>query len=779
MNIPVAPATRRAAFALGWALSAALAVAQTAPDTTTTPAPLEEKTSGDTVQLETLTVTTAIGTYHQETSSMATKLPMELKEIPSSLSILNSTAITDRNAVTLVDVFNYVVGATQSQGNINGFSFRGFPNTGSYTQNIQFDGLMGATLKKAATSASNVDSMEFLKGPNGVLYGQMNPGGLLNIVTKNPKEVQETYIRVTAGVYDGEFNSFGSKVTNTFSIDTTGPVFNSKHLFYRLVADADSTPTSRPGNWDRSYSVYPSLTYKWSPETFFTVKGESSQDVRRQDDGLVPIFTGTPIPVIIGGVSTLTAAYGESATYVTAPLNTVYNDHNDTARDYGDALSTVFHTQFGEWQLRVQSRAVWHVDVVREFTVNNANIFSPTAKYATPTSLLRRQYNNVKNGHRYDFVDANIFRSFNTGRNIKHTVIFGMGGGSEQFYNQRIAFGPNQTAAQAITLFDPILDQAAYPADGTGATNQITWQSALGEYASDQIKIGDRIHVSLGVRHDHQLVHGLDLLKPATTTFANTLDAYTKQAGVVYDVTSQISAYTSYSQSIKPQTNIAYDVNGNSSFPPESGEQYELGLKFETPAKNLNLSVATYQIKRTNVVVPSGTNFTVPTGSATVGQAISRLDGEQTSKGIEVEAQYQPVKNWQIQSGFAYSRATITASITNPTTVGLDLANAPRLTGNIWTRYNFPRGGLKGLGIGTGVIYVGKAWAGDPTTALYYRLDSWTRVDSSVYYKWNRYDLALNIQNLFDRRYISSAQSANTLNLGEERKLTFSMGMKF
>jgi iron complex outermembrane receptor protein len=734
----------------------------------------------DVLKLETFTVTSAIDTYHQSVSSMASKVPMDMKELPSSLSIMNSTAITDRNAVTLTDVFNYVVGATQSQGNINGFSFRGFPNTGSYTQNIQFDGLMGATLKKAASSAANVDSLEFLKGPNGVLYGQMNPGGLLNIVTKNPKEVQQTYLRFTAGFYAGEFTNFGSKITNTFSLDTTGPVFHSKHLFYRLVADAGSTPSSRPGNWDRNYSVYPSLTYKWSNDTSFTVKMESSQDVRRQDDGVIPIFTNTPTNITIGGVVTSTAAYGERATYYTAPLNTVYNDHKDGARDYGQAISTAFHTTLGsEWQLRFASRSVWHVDVVREFTINNANVFSPTAKYATPTSRLRRQYNNVKNGHRYNFVDANIFRSFNTGK-IKHTVILGLGGGGEGFYNQRIAFGPNLTTAQSIALINPSLDFVPdYPADGTGATNQVTNQTAFGQYFSDQMKVGDRLHLSVGLRHDHQLVHGLDLLKPTTTTFSNTLSAYTKQAGVVYDLTSGISAYTSYSQSIKPQTNIAFDANGHSGFPPETGLQYEAGVKFENPSKNLNLSLAAYEITRTNVVVATGTNFTVPTGSAQVGQAISRLDGEQQSRGFEAELQWQPMKHWQVQTGFAYSKATITASVKNPDSVGFDLANAPRVTGNIWTRYNFPTGRLKGLGIGTGIIYVGKAWAGDPTTALYYRLKDWTRVDSSIYYKWKRYDFALNIQNLLDTRYITSAQSALTLNIGEQRKLTFSAGMRF
>ena len=563
------------------------------------------------VELEKFSVTATINTYHQATSSMATKLPMELKDIASSLQIMNATAISDRSAVTLVDVFGYVVGANQSQSNINGFTFRGFPNTGSYTQNIQFDGLMGPTLKKAATSASNVDSMEFLKGPNGVLYGQMNPGGLLNIVTKNPKEKGETNLRFTAGVYAGEFNGFGSKVTDTFSIDNTGPVPGIKHLFYRLVVDAGSTPTSRPGNWDRIYSVYPSLTYKWSADTTLTVKMESSQDRRRQDDGQMPIFTSTPITVVLGGVNTVTAAYGESATFVTAPNNTVYNDHKDGALDYGQAISTFFHTTLGsDWQLRLQSRSVWHVDDVQEFTINNANVFSPSSRYATPTSVIRRQYNHVKNGHRYNYIDANAFRSFTTGP-IKHTVIFGVGGGWEFFGNKRLAFGPNQTVAQAVTLYNPVLDLVAYPADGTASTDQATDQTALGEYFSDQMKFG-KLNVSVGVRHDHQQVDGLDKKNPVPTTFSNTLDAYTKQAGAVYAVTPGMSVYGSYSQSIKPQTNIVYDINGNSNFPPETGLQYETGVKFETPSKNLNLTLAAYEITRTNVVVATGQNLPCP-----------------------------------------------------------------------------------------------------------------------------------------------------------------------
>ena len=735
---------------------AAFTRAQTAP----------QKADTEVVQLEAFTVSTSIESYHQTSSTMASKLPMDLKELPSSLSILNSAAITDRNAVILTDVVAYVVGATASQNSVNGFSFRGFPNTGSYTQNIQYDGLMGATLKKGGASASNVDSLEFLKGPNGVLYGQMNPGGLLNIVTKNPKETTETSIRTTFGTFAGKFNSFGDKSTETVSLDTTGPVGSSKHLFYRLVTDVGHQASSRPGNWDNSLSIYPALTYKWTPETQLALKFEASEDFRRQDDGVTPIFATA-------------TAFGPTAAYYTAPFDTVYNDAKDKAIDRGSSAAMKFQTVLpGKWNLRVQSRSVWHLDVVRELTINNANVFNPTSAFAKPTSTLRRQYNYVKNGHRYNFVDANVYHTFTTGK-LTQIVLAGVGGGGEFFGNARLAFGPNQLVTQAVALTSPLLDQFAYPADGTGVTNQLTWQNALGEYISDQLKFGDSLHLSLGIRHDRQRVHGLNTLTPALTTFATELSANTKQLGLVYDLNSNFSAYTSWSQSLKPQTNIAFDTSGNSTFPPESGEQYEGGIKFDTASKNLNITLASYEINRTNVVVASGTNFTVATGAAQVGQAISRLDGKQTSKGIECEVQWQPIPNWQLQAGYAYSKAIIAASVKNPATIGMDLANAPRVSGNFWTRYNIAKGELKGLGFGSGLVYVGKAWAGDPTTTVYYNMPGWARVDSSAYYVWKRYRFSLNIQNLLDRRYIASAQSALTLNLGEQRKFTFSASTKF
>ena len=115
----------------------------------------------------------------------------------------------------------------------------------------------------------------------------------------------------------------------------------------------------------------------------------------------------------------------------------------------------------------------------------------------------------------------------------------------------------------------------------------------------------------------------------------------------------------------------------------------------------------------------------------------------------------------------------------NPQTIGLDLVNAPRESGNFWTRYNVPDGGLKGLGFGTGLIYTGKTWGGDPSSTVYFPVTSWARLDSAIYYKWRRYEFALNMQNLLDRKYIAAAQTATLLIPGDARKFTLSAKTEF
>jgi iron complex outermembrane receptor protein len=284
----------------------------------------------------------------------------------------------------------------------------------------------------------------------------------------------------------------------------------------------------------------------------------------------------------------------------------------------------------------------------------------------------------------------------------------------------------------------------------------------------------DRVHLSLGTRYDQQIAHGVDPWNPIKTPYLSQFErAETSQAGLVFDVTKVVSVYGDWSQSYTPNAVTSVDSTGHAGFPPEKGTQYEVGTKVETPDHRLFASFAGYWIERTNVLVSTG--LTLPV----TAQPVFRLDGAQHSEGVEFESEWRPINNWQVQGGFALGKAFVAESSKNPQSIGLDLASAPRVSGSFWNRYNVPKGPLTGLGFGLGVNYVGKQWAGDPTSSVYFLLDSWVRVDTAVYYRWHRYSLTLSVQNLLDNRYILAGQGATFLIPGDARKFTLTIKTTF
>lgn len=708
------------------------------------------------VQMDTLEVSTTIGNYHETTSSMATKVPTDLKAISGSLQILNFSALSDRNAKTLQDVYTYIVGMAQSQVNVNGFTFRGFTNTGGFTQNIQFDGLMGATTNRGGASNANVESIEFLKGPNSVLYGQMRPGGLMNIITKSPQPTQSATISVSYQTYAGEFDWPGEQNGFIGSIDLTGPIDAKKHLLYRLIVAGQDVHTWRKGVWKRNMYVYPSLMYKWSNDTQLSVKMEALYERQRQDDGLLPIFTNSN--------------WGPSASYVVARYNTVYQEPTDYTNDDGYAIHTSFKTRFNDrWNFRLQNRTAYSREFIRELT----NIVSGArATPATPIEATTyvRQYNYTDGPHRYCYFDSNVYGDIGPEK-FKNTVVFGLAGGAEATDARRISFG---TKVAPISIFHPILGVTPYPADGKSPNNPKQNLTSFGAYAFDMMNIAQRWHVSVGTRYDQQQAHTFDPINPVTSPYLHQLvHAVTSQGGVVYDITKQLSGYACVSQSFTPNSVTTVDENGNAGFPVEKGLQYEGGLKFESSDHNFYASLAAYLIKRQNVAVSTG--LTLPVSKL----AIFRLDGEQRSKGIEFESQWRPLLHWQFQAGLALNKAYIAKSIKNPKQVGEDLVNAPRVSANFWTRYNVPTGPMKGLGFGLGIIHVGKQWAVLNTTTGAFRIPSWTRADGNIYYKWRKYELTLNCMNLLDTRYIQIARAQEVLVPGDERRITLSATTHF
>lgn len=723
---------------LAVALPAALC-AQTAPKSSAT----TTTTDDEVVKMEKFEVTTTLERYHETSSSAATKVPTDVKDLASSVQVLNSAFLADIRSTRLEDAFNYITGLNKQGNNANAFTLRGFAAAGSNLQSIQVDGLPGPPSRFASPPTINVERFEVLKGPTSVMYGQGNPGGMLNIATKSPQARRRATVSTYFTSYASDVSSLGDAFSWQVSLDATGPLLKSGKLLYRLVASWEDQESFRDYYFQENLYLYPSLTYNFNADTFLTVKVDHVREERQANDGIaVPFLNAALLP----------------------PINVSYQAPNHLDTDYGDSTAVTFQTRlFDKWTVRAAYRTTWHTDSRRALETAQGAIVSNTTNFRLST--IRPRYRVQENERGYNFIDANTYGTFG-GDKFQHTLIFGVNGGREWLRTNRLAFGPFTTPVNLYTSVPAVA--TVYPTTPTGLQDRQSNFWSYGLYASDQIKIGDKLNLTLGVRRE--TIDSYQKDATANRGSKPTSKATSPTLGVVYHVTPAFSLYGSYSKGFKPQVPGNVDANDNPHFDPELSEQKEAGIKADLLDGRLTGTLSLYDLRKKNVLVGTGT--TSPTGNA-----IAILSGLQQSRGIELNAAYLPQPNWQIQLGYTYIDARVKSSPT-ANIVGALLDNTPHNAGSLWTRYNFTQDRLKGLGIGLGLVYTGQRQAiitNVPTAR--FQLPSYTRADLGIYYRRGRFDYALNAGNLFDRTYIAGAfpGGADRINPGEPRRVTFSI----
>ena len=733
--------------------------------------PAQTKPADDIVKLEAFQVTTTLGHYNDTVSASAMKVSIPQIDLPFSVQGLNAAFLADVRTSRLEDAFGYVTGLNKQGEAANQFTLRGFTAAGSNLQSLQIDGLPGPSSRFASPPTINVERLEVLKGPTSVLYGQANPGGLLNVITKSPQATRRTSLSAFVSTFAGQTSGFADDNSFTVSLDTTGALDEQKRWLYRLIVSYEDQKSFRDYYYQKNKYIYPSLTYKWSADTFLTVKGDWVREDRQANDGLaVPFLNANLLPPI--NVS------------LTAP------DAKDT--DYGESLTALFQTRLNaDWAARATYRATYHTDSRASLEVAQQAIVSNATDHRLSTIARRmRLQENVK---RYNFIDANVFGSVGPA-NFRHTLIAGINGGKEWLDTDTIAQGGTVPALANINLYTSVPDIAVrgtFPTAFTaaGLTAQRRRQTPFwnyGYYLSDQVKLGKFFDASLGVRYDRQDSYQKTIARAtgAATGLKQSVSKTLPSAGLVFHPTADFSLYASYCEGFKPQAPGNVDLNDNPNFPTETSNQLEFGVKADAFNHTLTGGLSAYHIKKKNVLTGTGTNS--PTGNP-----IANLSGLQESKGIEANVAYQPRPHWQVQIGYTYIDARVKTSAT-AILVGALLDNTPHHAANFWTRYNFPAGRLKGLGLGAGAVYAGARQAIitnvpttitiNPTTRAVtatgrLELPGYTRGDLAVYYRTGRLDYALNMVNVFDRTYVSGAipADATRLKAGDPRKLTFSV----
>ncbi|CAA9258875.1 Ferrichrome-iron receptor [uncultured Coleofasciculus sp.] len=339
------------------------------------------------------------------------------------------------------------------------------------------------------------------------------------------------------------------------------------------------------------------------------------------------------------------------------------------------------------------------------------------------------------------FTNAEVVGKFSTGP-VEHQLLFG----TEYRHNAENPRFQFSNPYPSINVFNPIYSGLRY--EIAPEFFRVDNVDTIGVYLQDQINLLSNLKVLAGVRYDYvdQFRTTQDLGEPREE-FEQRDSNFSPRFGVVYQPIQPLSLYASYTTSFSPS--FAASLNeDDSTFDPETGRQVEVGIKADI-LDQLSLTLAAFDIRKQNVSTPDPENplFSVQTG-------------EVASRGAELNLGGEILPGWNIAASYTYLDAFVSQD--NTDIVGNDLANAPDNQISLWTSYEIQQGNLQGLGLGLGLFYVGDR-PGDLDNT--FELPSYFRTDAALFYKRNNWRAQLNLENLFNVEYFSSANYGSRLGI--------------
>ncbi|AFY44065.1 TonB-dependent receptor [Nostoc sp. PCC 7107] len=703
------------------ALTPAAIATQPQPEqpTSETPPTQEQPAAQQDEPIE-LVVTGERDEYRVPEASVGTRTDTPLRDIPQSIQVVPRQILREQRATRLGDALRNVTGVNSTRGSgdrADSFTIRGFE---IFTGNVLNNGLPDRTLTETR-DLYNVERVEVLKGPASVLYGLGNPGGTVNIVTKQPQATPFYEVEATVGSYS----------LYRGAIDFTGPLNDQKTLLYRLNLAYQNAGSYIDFINNRSFFIAPAISAALSKNTTLTFEGEYSNRTIDSRSVVVLPAVGTVLP-------------GPDGRRI--PRNrTVYEPEGDTQIETTRLGYRLEHRFSPNWSLRNDFRVTFE----RNFDNNQSFFLGLDADGRTAN---RSTYNSESDSNIYNLT-TDISGRFSTG-SIEHQLLFGVNMSRFDNFNN---FGIDLALLSPLDIYNPAYRQpivgridAVYE-DGSRLTD------TLGIYIQDQIKFAENFKLLLGGRFD--LFTQTNRNSLSNTTDIQAGDAFTPRVGIVYQPIPPISLYASYSESFNPTDGRAAD---GSLFQPERGTQYEVGIKTELNER-ISTTLSLYNLTRSNLLTPdpNDARFSIQTG-------------EQRSQGIEFDITGEVLPGWKIFAGYAYTDAEILED--NTYTSGNRLTNVPEHSFNIWTTYEISSGDLRGLGFGLGLFYIGDR-VGDLDNS--FDVPSYLRTDASIFYRRDRLRVALNVKNLFDTDYFVSVTNRDFALRGDPLTLSGTVSWEF
>jgi len=701
------------------------------------------------------------GTFLDKGSKSAMKMDVPVLDTPFSVSSYSNEFVKSLETQNVADLYNYMTGLKKSGVTAYDITLRGYKSGGDDRNAIMVDGLPGMTGRYGSPPTIGIERVELVKGPMAVLYGQIQPGGFVNLITKKPQANSKLIFDVRTQTFAAPVRNFGDHNSIAGAFDATGAVIDGVN--YRLLGQVTRNQGFRNDAYSNQEFLAPSLDFELSPQTNLTLQFEYRATKERFDTGLAAPFDG----------ATLATSTKYDITRL-ASLETVYQNPDNFRFEKGTSASAYFTHAFGDWRVNVGYRHVRSNSEQKDITPMNVTKIGGV-------DFVTRRARHLFTQRKYDYADANVSGSFNTG-SIEHKLLVGINGGIDTVIEDRPKFFSG--AQLNVRLYNPDFSTTpAFDSLPNGPIANLSYRDILsrnyGIYVSDLITLTDWLKVSVAARKFSEFSRTYPDRRntPAVVGRRTTKKDFLPSAGILIQPTNNITIYGSYAESFVPVDPGLLNLQGtNSGFVPITGSQKEAGIKTERLLDGkLGFTAAVYQID--NIGQTSQTICNFGNGSCSVQLGKSR------SRGFELEGNASPLPNWQIIFGYTYIDAKVlSAGPGFEFQVGRRLPNVAKNAANLWTRYDFSNG----FGIGLGVTHTGQREGILPTQSndlLRLDLPAYTVVDAALYYTRERYSFNLKIGNILNETYYQNSGGGSLgrvqIQPGDPRYLTLTGRFNF
>jgi iron complex outermembrane receptor protein len=703
-----------------WGLSASAQTdAQPAPANTNTGAALPSVTVNADLEEN-----GHVNGYLARRSTAGSKTDTPIIETPQSLSVITADRFQAIGATRLRDALGYTPGVNiapfGSDSRYDWIAVRGFD---AYSPGFYEDGLPLRNANSFSvwkTENYGAERIEVLRGPASVLYGLSSPGGVVNVVSKLPTAtpIRELQLQV------------GSNNHRQVAGDFSGALDADGKVLYRLTGvlrDAQ-LPAGKMAD-DRTY-LAPSLTWKITNDTTLTLYAQ----VMRNRAGVYTRnrpWAGSLVPSAIG-------------TFIPAKLfqgNPYFDHFNQDQELFGYNFehrfndTVTFRQSARAGRLKVDYRGLQAPSFT---TVNPDNEFDPVNFQNLTRSLF-----GSRESVRAFAMDNQAQVDVRSG-DWKHKILVGVDYQHNNFETNTYSGGsaPDLNIANPYYFNGPFEIPDPYEMNATRLTQ-------TGVYLQDQIKWRDTLQLTLGGRYDTAKSSVFNRLDGTSTAVSD--HKFTSRAGLVYLAPNGWAPYLSYSESFQP-TGVVDPVT-KEPFKPESGRQYEVGLRYQPPGTKNSFSAAIFDLRRKNYI-SYDTEFQ------------PKQTGEISVRGLELEATTQPIDRMNLTASYSYTPRAIVTSSARPEEIGKQANAVARNQLSAWGDYRF----TNGIKVGLGVRYTGPTNGNGGGSPI--KVPGVTLLDAMVGYDFEHWSLALNVRNLTNKTYIANCDTpSKSCYYGDQRKV--------